>query len=129
MTDPATTAATEIAAAGLVITLTGSIFGMQFDALMAGFIGALIAQTLVHDEIAGQTALQRYWRGFLQLAAAGLLAGLLAPLAESVMAGLLPMKVPAQALHIASAGVIGMVAPVVVPLLRRLATSFKGPQQ
>ena len=130
MTDPGTSAAAEAAAsAGVVITLTGSIFGMEFDAMMAGFVGALVAQTLVHDPVEGETVLARYWRGFVQLAAAGLLAGLLAPLAESITAGLLPMKVSPQSLHIAVAAIIGMVAPVVVPLLRRLASSFKGPSQ
>lgn len=130
MADPATSVAAETAAAaGVVITLTGSIFGMEFDAIMAGFVGALVAQTLVHEQIEGQTPLARYWRGFIQLSAAGLLAGLLAPLAEGIAAGLLPVKVPAQSLHIAVAAIIGMVAPVVVPLLRRLASTFKGPSQ
>lgn len=130
MTDPATSVAAETAAtAGVVITLTGSFLGMPFDAMLAGFVGALVAQTLVHDPVEGETALARYWRGFVQLAAAGLLSGLLAPLAEGIAAGLLPMKVPPQALHIAVAGTIGMVAPVVVPLLRRLASTFKGPSQ
>ena len=130
MADPATSVAAETAAAaGVVITLTGSIFGMEFDAIMAGFVGALVAQTLVHEQIEGQTALAHYWRGFIQLSAAGLLAGLLAPLAEGIAAGLLPVKVPAQSLHIAVAAIIGMVAPVVVPLLRRLASTFKGPSK
>lgn len=128
MSDPATAsahaaaAAESAAAAGVVITLTGSIFGLQFDAIMAGFVGALVAQTLVHDEIvSGESVITRYVRGFLQLCAAGLLAGLISPVAETILAGMLPAKVPTAALHIAVAGTLGMIAPVVVPALRSIA--------
>jgi hypothetical protein len=118
-----TTAANEAtAAAGVAITVTGSILGLQFDALLGGFVGALVAQTLVTDPpIEGLTALQRYVRVFAQLLAAGMLAGFLTPIAENILAGLLPPKVPVHALHMAVAGAIGMVAPVVVPALRKLA--------
>lgn len=110
------------AAAGVAITVTGSILGLQFDALLGGFVGALVAQTLVTDPpIEGLTALQRYVRVFAQLLAAGMLAGFLTPVVETIAAGLLPAKVPWHALHMAVAGAIGMVAPVVVPALRKLA--------
>ena len=126
MTDPATqTAAEAAAAAGVVITLTGSIFGMQFDAIMAGFVGALVAQTLVKDELdAALTPIRRYLRGFVQLVAAGLLAGLIAPVAEVIAASLLPVKIATMPLHIAVSGAIGMVAPAVVPVLRKLLGKF-----
>lgn len=115
------TTAPEIAVAGITLTVTGSMLGLQFDALMFGLFGALIAQTLVTDPpVEGLTPLRRYVRVFAQLLAAGLLAGLLTPVAESLARGLLPGHVGAQALHMATAGAIGMVAPVVVPLLRKI---------
>jgi hypothetical protein len=115
----ATTAAE--ASAGLTLTVTGSLMGLQFDVMMLGFFGALVAQTFVNDPpIESLTPLRRYVRVFAQLLAAGLLAGLLTPVAESILAGMLPGHVGAPALHLATAGAIGMVAPVVVPLLRKL---------
>lgn len=122
MNEPATSAAEAAAAAGVVITVTGSIFGLQFDAIMAGFTGALVATSLVREEDRpDERWSSRILRGTIQLVAAGLLAGFLAPIAEVLIANLLPGKVPAQALHVAVAGVLGMVAPVVVPILRKLA--------
>jgi len=118
-----TTSATEAAAsAGIVITITGSAFGMPFECIMAGFVGALVAKTFVLEPVpADKTRLQLWLIGFLQLSAAGLLAGLMSPTAEAVVAGMLPAKVAPAALQITVSGVIGMIAPVVVPLLRKLA--------
>lgn len=121
----ATAANEATAAAGVAITVTGSILGLQFDALLGGFVGALVAQTLVTDPpIEGLTALQRYVRVFAQLLAAGMLAGFLTPVAETIVAGMLPAKMPVQALHMAVAGAIGMVAPVIVPMLRKIASKL-----
>jgi hypothetical protein len=121
-----TTTATEAAAAaGVVITVTGSFMGLQFEAMMIGFVGALVAQTLVPEP--PDDALPR-WRRYLatigQLVAAGLLAGMLTPLAESLIAGMTPGRVPPPALHMAVAGVIGMVAPVIVPVLRKITKTL-----
>lgn len=113
------------AAAGVAITVTGSILGLQFDALLGGFVGALVAQTLVtNPPMEGLTALQRYVRVFAQLLAAGMLAGFLTPVAEAILVGMLPPKLPVQALHMAVAGALGMVAPVVVPMLRKIASKL-----
>lgn len=122
----ATATATEAAAtAGVVITLTGSIMGLQFDALMLGFVGALVAQTLV-PEPPGESLppLRRYVWTLAQLVAAGMLAGILTPIAESLVAGIAPGNVPAQALHLATAGIIGMVAPTVIPMLRKITSKI-----
>ena len=125
MNDPATNAAIEsVATAGLVLTVSGSIFGMQADAIMAGFIGALIGQTFVPAaSSAPMPMIRRYAVAVAQLVAAGLLAGLLAPVAEAILAGMLP-TVPVKALHIATAGFIGMIAPVAVPIIRSIAARW-----
>lgn len=121
----ATTATEAAAAAGVVITVTGSFLGLQFEAMMIGFVGALVAQTLVPEP--PDEALPR-WRRYLatigQLVAAGLLAGMLTPLAESLIASMTPGRVPPPALHMAVAGIIGMVAPVIVPLLRKITKTL-----
>lgn len=105
--------------AGLTITLAGSIMGMPFDSMMAGFVGALIAQTFVPSGV-GKV------RAFAQLAAAGLLAGMLAPLAESVVFALAPAtwRLSLTAVHLAAGAIIGMIAPAVVPLVRKIADRF-----
>lgn len=113
------------ASAGVVVTITGSIMGLQFDTMMIGFVGALVAQTLVPPAAgAALTAVQRYLWAFAQLLCAGLLAGILTPVVESILGSMLPTRVPAHALHVACAGIIGMVAPVIVPLLRRITTTL-----
>jgi len=119
MTTGSTATEAATASAGVAITVAGSILGMDYDAILAGFVGALVAQTLVRDQVPVEwSAWRRYVQGFVQLVAAGLLAGLLSPVAESILAGMLPSRVPVQALHIATAAIIGMIAPVVVPILR-----------
>lgn len=124
----ASTAATavhaEAAGAGLVIIAAGSAFGLQFDAIVGGFVGGLVAKTFVETPPEGDNAARRYLRGLLELAASGVLAGLMTPVAESLLAGALPGKVAPQGLHMAAAGIIGMVAPVVVPLLRKIVVKL-----
>lgn len=107
--------------AGVVVTLTGSVLGLEFEALAVGFLGALIAQTLITEPPAeGISMARRYLRAFSQLVACGLLAGMLTPVAEKMMASVLPTTVGSGSLHIATAGVIGMVAPAIVPMLRKI---------
>ncbi len=107
--------------AGVVVTLTGSVLGLQFESLAVGFLGAVIAQTLITDPPDETVTLpRRYLRAFSQLVAAGLLAGMLTPVVEKMMATILPSTVGLSSLHIATAGIIGMVAPAIVPMLRKI---------
>jgi hypothetical protein len=124
--DLATTSTTaEAAGAGIVIALAGSAFGLQFDSMVGGFVGGLIAKTFVETPpLPGESGPQRYLRGLLELAASGVLAALITPVAEPLVAAALPGKVAPQSLHMAAAGIIGMVAPVVVPLLRRIVVKL-----
>lgn len=119
--DIATASAEAAAAAGVTIAVFGTLLGMPLDSILVGFLGALIAQTWVPMVLpAGLTRLQSYVRSFGQLLAAGLLAGIGTPLVEAILAGALPMKVPAEAAHLAAAGLIGILAPIIVPGLRHL---------
>jgi len=119
------TIAAEAATAGITIGLAGSLYGMDLAAIAAGFLGGLVARTFVEASlIPGETAIRRYMRGFLELCASGLTAGLLTPLAEPLIGMATGGKVSASGLHMAAAGVLGMVAPVVVPMLRRLTSAF-----
>ena len=124
--DLATTSTTaEAAGAGIVIALAGSAFGLQFDAIVGGFVGGLIAKTFVETPpLPGESGPQRYLRGLLELAVSGVLAALITPVAEPLLAAALPGKVAPQSLHMAAAGIIGMVAPVVVPLLRKIVVKL-----
>ena len=124
--DLATTSTTaEAAGAGIVIALAGSAFGLQFDAIVGGFVGGLIAKTFVETPpLPGESGPQRYLRGLLEPAASGVLAALITPVAEPLLAAALPGKVAPASLHMAAAGIIGMVAPVVVPLLRRIVVKL-----
>ena len=117
MTEPAAT--TAAGAAGLTLSLSGTLFGLQYDAMLAGFAGALIAQTYV------PSAATR-WRAFLQLVAAGGISGYFSPIAVAVATRLAPWPLPQDAMQLAAGAALGIVAPTLVPLLRALADRFGG---
>ena len=121
MSDPATQSAMEAAAgAGVVLALSGTIMGMQVDAVMIGFVGALVAETFMPTDFEAETAAIKRWLVvFCKMVAAGLLAGIVGPFLEAVVRGMVPATVPAQALHLAVSGAVGIAAPVIVPLIRQ----------
>ncbi len=124
MADSSTIAA-EAATAGITIGLVGPILGMDVGSISAGFLGGLVARTFVEAPLVpSETGIRRYVRGFIELCASGLTAGLLTPLAEPLIGAVTGGKVSAAGLHMAAAGVLGMVAPAVVPMLRKLTSSF-----
>ncbi len=107
--------------AGLTLTLTGTVLGLHFDAMLAGFAGALIAQTYV------PSAVSRV-RAFLQLVAAGGISGYFSPLGVAVASKLAPWPLPADAMQLAIGAGLGIIAPIFVPLLRKLAEAFGSKQ-
>jgi hypothetical protein len=117
VTMPTTAASTAAGLAGLTLTMTGSIFGLHFDAMLAGFAGALIAQTYV------PSAMSRL-RAFLQLVAAGGISGYFSPIGVAVATKLAPWPLPLDAMQLAIGAGLGIIAPVLVPLLRKLADRF-----
>lgn len=121
MTDPATQAAVETVAAGVIVGVTGTMFGMNTEAIISGFIGAVVAATFVPSHVDKAAPWQRYVFAIGQLVAAALLAGLFAPLAVPFVAKAIPGAVSAESLNVGTAGLIGIAAPVLVPLIRRKA--------
>ena len=127
MSEPAAAAASVVAgAAGLTLTLSGSIFGLHFDAMFAGFAAALIAQTFVPS---GASRV----RAFLQLLAAGGISGFFSPIGVAVVSKVAPWPLPGDALQLAMGAALGIIAPIFVPLLRTLVDRFSnsksGPPQ
>lgn len=123
MADPATQAAIEsTAAAGVIVAVTGTMFGMDAQSIMAGFVGALVAASFVPAHVdKAAPAWKRYVSAIGQLVAAALLAGLIAPLASPFVAHAIPGTVSPGSLNVGTAGLIGIAAPVLVPLIRRKA--------
>ena len=121
MTDPATQAAVETVAAGVIVGVTGTMFGMNTEAIISGFIGAVVAATFVPSHVDKAAPWQRYVFAIGQLVAAALLAGLFAPLAVPFVAKAIPGAVSAESLNVGTAGLIGIAAQVLVPLIRRKA--------
>ena len=101
-------------AAGLTLTITGSVMGLHFDAMFAGFAGALIAQSFVPSQVTRV-------RAFLQLLGAGGISGYFSPVGVLVAQKLAPMALPTDVTQLAVGAALGIVAPVLVPLLRKLA--------
>ena len=114
MNEPIATATTATAAAaGGTLTLAGGVLGLHFDAMFAGFAGALIAQSFVPANV---TRL----RAFLQLLGAGGLSGYFSPIGVVVAQKLAPWPLPDSATQLAVGAALGIVAPILVPLLRKL---------
>lgn len=120
MSDPATQAALETAAgAGVVLAVSGSVFGMDAQGILCGFVGAIIAESFMPTGFEPGTGMgRRYVVIGVKMVAAGLLAGLVGPIAEALAANLLPGSVPAAAIHLAIPGLVGIAAPVIVPAFR-----------
>lgn len=118
-----------VAGATVVLAITGSVIGMSLESMSVGFIGALVARTFVTDAPdPALTRLQLYLRSLLQLLGAALLAGMMTPLIEAVVHGMAPIKLPAAAVHLAVPGVLGMIAPVVIPVMRKIFERIGGKQ-
>ena len=138
------TAASAIAAGtGIASAMAGSLFGLDGQAIMCGILGALIAKTLVppsppvapgispaaafglQGRLEKLLALGRRWAGRLaELLAAGALAGAIGPAADVIVGGMVPSALTGEPLHIAVATTIGMTAPLIVALLRKIVTTL-----
>lgn len=131
MAEPTSTA---VAAVAGTVLLTGGILGLEFGSMLAGFVGALVAQTFVPAEVAPvadrplENRLRTIWRTLIsqalalwQLIAAGLLAGFLAPLAVALAQRIVPSDLPADPLRLAVGFVLGILAPIAVPVIRKFA--------
>lgn len=107
MSDPAST--TGVALAALSITVTGSVLGVQYDALLIGFAGGLVALSFLPSMTWGKVAGSVF--------TSSVLAGFFAPIAAAAAKNYLPwLVVVGDALRIASAAAIGVSAQALVPL-------------
>lgn len=110
MAEPSSSATAGIAIATGAITITGSIFGLQFDALLFGLFGGLVS--LMH--------LPPMTRGRMAgtLATAALLGALGAPIVARGLTEYLPWlgAVSGDVLRMAAAFTIGLGAQVAIPL-------------
>lgn len=118
MSEPTSTAAGAGIALGAV-TITGTILGMHYDALLVGFIAALLA--LMHlppDEAQPKTPL----RVFAFVAAGSFVAGVFAPAAALAAADQIELlrKLEPGLLRIMAAAAIGATLHLVLPAVRSM---------
>lgn len=108
MAEPAASTVGIAIAAG-TITLTGSIMGVQYDALLAGFFGGLVSLSYLPAMTLGRTA--------STVAGSSLIAGWFAPLASITAANYFPFLSAAgeTASRISAAAALGLCAQVVIP--------------
>lgn len=128
MAEPATNTVAGVAIATGAITLTGSIFGLQFDALLFGLFGGLIS--LAH--LGAMTILKTA----ATLLTAVLLGGLSAPWAVAIGAGVAAAfgwtefyaKVPSDAVRLAGALVVGFSAQWLIGYMASRGKALPGAQ-
>lgn len=115
MTDLNSTAGAAAVTAGGMITITGGVFGMQFDTLIVGFLAGLVALSFQEK--------QSYWRMLSTVFSSSILAGSFAPVWSVAVVHYVPFLAPvgAEATNVASAASIGVLAQTVMPVgLERL---------
>lgn len=89
------------AASGVALTLTGSFMGLQFEVVLLGMFGALIAESFVPGpRPADVPAWRRIASMLLKICAAGLFAGLFTKLVEAQASRMLGISI--DALHVAN---------------------------
>lgn len=110
MAEPSSTTAGAVAVAAGVITLTGSIVGLQFDALLFGLLGGLIS--LMHISVGSPF---RMAMALVTAALCGAVASQIAPAwAHDSFAW--TQKLSPDAIRLSSALLTGLVVQVVIPL-------------
>ena len=108
MAEPASSTVGIAIAAG-TITLTGSILGVQYDALLAGLAGGLVSLSYLPAMTWGRIA--------GSVAGSSLIAGWFAPLASIAAANYFPFVGGAgeSTIRIAAAAALGLGAQVIIP--------------
>lgn len=126
--------ATPVCSTAMIMSgITCSVFGLDFEALFWGFLGGLIAQSFIPGppkppigaEIEFSLHASRQWirmiiRSAIPLIAGAVLAAVLTPFGMNIILGMgLGTGIGANALKIAAATVLGIIAPVIPSLLRK----------
>lgn len=122
MTEPVASATTGIAIAAGTLTITGSILGVQYEALLAGLFGGLCY--LSYSPTVSKLRLS------VNLATSSLMAGFFAPILMVGVLNYFPYlsKAGETPLRIAVAAWIGLVSQSAVPfLLKKLNKKIEGP--
>lgn len=98
-----------VAIAAGTVTVTGSVLGVQYDALLAGFFGGLVSLSYLPAMTLGRTA--------GSVAGSALVAGWFAPFASVAAANYFPFVagVGEPAVRIAAAAALGLCAQVLIP--------------
>lgn len=111
MAEPTSNAAAGIAIATGAVTITGSVFGLQYDALLFGLFGGLLS--LMHLDAMSLK------RTVATLASAAITGALFAPVAVGFAQGSVDWiaKVPAQPLRLGCALLIGCFLQAIVQLV------------
>lgn len=116
MAEPSSSAA----AGGIIIatgtiTLTGSIFGLQYDALLFGLCGGMFSLMFLPPN---SPTLRSTRSTAGMLTAAAFFGALLSPAAAPIVhsAADWAIKIPAESLRLAAAGIIGLVFQFAVPI-------------
>ncbi|WP_317201498.1 restriction endonuclease [Janthinobacterium sp.] len=109
MAEPASSTVVGIAIAAGTITLTGSVLGVQYDALLAGLFGGLVSLSYLPAMTWGRIA--------GSVAGSALIAGWFAPLASITASNYFPFMSAAgeSTIRIAAAAALGLGAQVVIP--------------
>lgn len=109
--EPVSSSTTGIALAAGTITITGSVFGVQYEALLAGFFGGLCYITYSPPT--------KKIRLAATLVAASLMAGFFAPIIQVGLLNYLPWlkEVNETALRIGVAAWIGLAGQSVLPAI------------
>lgn len=119
MTEPAGSTASIALAAG-TITLSGSVFGVQYDALLAGFFGGLVSLSYLPPMSA--------WKIVGTVAGSALLAGFFAPVLAVAALHYFPWLLGVgDFARLAGGAALGIAAQVLIPAgLRRLGSLVGG---
>lgn len=121
MAEPASSTAAGVAIAAGAITLSGSILGVHYDALLAGFAGGLVWLTFQPSMPAVRIA--------SSMVASSLIAGFFAPLAAVGAVNFFPwLSEVGDSLRMAAAAGLGIGAQVIVPALLNLIREKGGTQ-
>lgn len=122
MAEPTTTTtAGGVALAAGTITMTGSIFGLQYDALLFGLAGSLMSLMHLPPD---HPALRTMTRTAAMLFLSTFFAGVLSPLAAPALHGALEWthKIPAEPIRLAAAALIGLGLLWAIPVaMKRMA--------
>lgn len=113
------------ATSGVLLGIAAAPLGIQFESVLLGMLGAIVAESFVPTTMDAATP---RWRRLalvvVKISAAGLFAGLFTRLVETQAARVL--GIPVDVLHIGVAAGLGIVAPIAVPLIRAFVARKAG---